>query len=334
MKLATFAVSTPVGQVQRVGAIHGDKVIDLNTGYACYLYEKHGMAQSYELADALLPSEMIAFFLRGQDGIKIARLTVDYLLKRGEEGGLLGPQGEKTVYEVPEVTLMAPVPRPNSLRDYMAFEGHATFSGKRQLDKGWYEMPVCYKGNPDTVIGHEEVIPWPAFTDLLDYELEYGIYIGKEGRNIPRELAHEYIAGYTIFNDISARDIQLQEMLAGGLGPVKGKDFCSVIGPCLVTPDEVDADSLRMIARINGEVWSDNNSGTAYWTWSQIIEFASMEETLYPGDFLGSGTVEGGCGLELNRWIQSGNVIELEIEGIGILRNQVGEKPPKRVFTR
>jgi 2-keto-4-pentenoate hydratase/2-oxohepta-3-ene-1,7-dioic acid hydratase in catechol pathway len=89
-----------------------------------------------------------------------------------------------------------------------------------------------------------------------------------------------------------------------------------------------------MIARINGEVWSDNNSGTAYWTWPQIIEFASMEETLYPGDFLGSGTVEGGCGVELNRWIQPGDVIELEVEGIGILRNRVGEKPPKRTFTR
>jgi 2-keto-4-pentenoate hydratase/2-oxohepta-3-ene-1,7-dioic acid hydratase in catechol pathway len=233
-----------------------------------------------------------------------------------------------------EVKLKAPVPRPNSLRDYLAFEGHASFSGKRQLDKGWYEIPVCYKGNPDTVIGPEETIPWPSYTDLLDYELEYGIYIGKEGKNIPREKAGEYIAGYTILNDVSARDIQLQEMLAGGLGPVKGKDFCSVMGPCLVTPDEMNPSNLRMTARINGEVWSDNNSGTAYWTWPQIIEFASMEETLYPGDFLGSGTVEGGCGVELNRWIQPGDVIELEVEGIGILRNRVGEKPPKRTFTR
>jgi 2-keto-4-pentenoate hydratase/2-oxohepta-3-ene-1,7-dioic acid hydratase in catechol pathway len=226
------------------------------------------------------------------------------------------------------------VPRPNSLRDYLSFEGHASLSGKRQLDKGWYEIPVCYKGNPDTVIGPDEVISWPAFTDLLDYELEYGIYIGKEGRNIPRERAEEYIVGYTIFNDISARDIQVKEMLAGGLGPAKGKDTCSVMGPCLATPDEVDPCNLRMTARVNGELWSDNNSGTAYWTWPQIIEFASMEETLYPGDFLGSGTVEGGCGMELNRWIQPGDVIELEVEGIGILRNRVGEKPPKRTFTR
>ena len=334
MKLVTFAVPTPVGELQRIGAIHRDRIIDLSMGYTCYLAEKHGIAHSYELAESMVPPEMIAFLLRGEDGRERALLTIDYVTRHGDRDGLLGPQGERTVYAKDEVKLMAPVPRPNSLRDYMAFEGHATFSGKRQLDKGWYEMPVCYKGNADTVISPEEVIPWPAFTDLLDYELEYGIYIGKEGRNIPGELAHEYIAGYTIFNDVSARDIQLQEMLAGGLGPVKGKDFCSVMGPCLVTPDEIDPGNLRMIARVNGEVWSDNNSGTAYWTWPQIIEFASMEETLYPGDFLGSGTVEGGSGMELNRWIKPGDVIELEIEGIGVLRNRVGQKPPKRVFTR
>jgi len=277
---------------------------------------------------------MIAFLLRGEKGREGALLTIDYVAKRGDGDGLLGPRGERIVYATDEVMLMAPVPRPNSIRDYMAFEGHATFSGKRQLDKGYYEMPVCYKGNSDTVIGPEEIIPWPAFSDLLDYELEYGVYIGKEGKNIPRERAEEYIAGYTVYNDVSARDIQLQEMLAGGLGPVKGKDTCNIMGPCLATPDEIDPADLRMIARVNGEVWSDNNSGTAYWTWPQIIEFASMEETLYPGDFLGSGTVEGGCCMELNRWIKSGDVIELEVEGIGVLRNRVGEKPPKRAFTR
>ena len=167
------------------------------------------IVQAYELAAAMLPPDMIAFFRRGEEGKDKAKLTIDYVVKCQVKGGLLGPRGEKIVYEMSEVKLKAPVPRPNSLRDYLSFEGHASFSGKRQLDKGWYEIPVCYKGNPDTVIGPDEVIPWPAFTDLLDYELEYGIYIGKEGKNIPRERAEEYIAGYTIFNDISARDIQL-----------------------------------------------------------------------------------------------------------------------------
>jgi len=334
MKLVTFEVSTSVGPIQRIGAISQDRIIDLNMGYTRYLAEKRGTGRADEVAAAVLPPEMIAFFRSGKEGKEAAETTIDYVAKQSANNPILGPKGERIVYKMQDVKLKAPVPRPNSLRDYIAFEGHASLSGKKQLDKGWYEMPVCYKGNPDTIIGPEETILWPAFTDLLDYELEYGIYIGKEGKNIPREKAEEYIAGYTIFNDISARDIQLTEMLAFGLGPVKGKDTCSVMGPCLVTPDEIDPKDTRMIARINGEVWSDNNSGTSYWTWPQIIEFASMEETLYPGDFLGSGTVEGGCGLEMNRWIQPGDVIELEVEGIGILRNHVGQKPPKRTFTR
>jgi len=333
MKLVTFEVVTSVGPVQRIGAISQEKIIGLNMGYTCYLADKRGSRRAYEMASAVLPPDMIAFFRSGQEGREAAETTIDYVAKQRSKTSIMGPKGERIVYEMAEVKLKAPVPRPNSLRDYLAFEGHASLSGLKQLDKAWYEIPVCYKGNPDTVIGPEEVILWPAFTDLLDYELEYGIYIGKEGKNIPRERAEEYIAGYTIFNDISARDIQLQEMMVG-LGPVKGKDFCSIMGPCLVTPDGVNPSNMRMMARINGEIWSDNNSGTSYWTWPQIIEFASMEETLYPGDFLGSGTVEKGCGGELNRWLQPGDVIELEVEGIGILRNRVGEKPPRRAFSR
>jgi 2-keto-4-pentenoate hydratase/2-oxohepta-3-ene-1,7-dioic acid hydratase in catechol pathway len=333
MKLVTFEVVTSVGPVQRIGAIRQEKIIGLNMGYTCYLADKRGSRRAYEMASAVLPPDMIAFFRSGQEGREAAETTIDYVAKQRSKTSIMGPKGERIVYEMAEVKLKAPVPRPNSLRDYLAFEGHASLSGLKQLDKAWYEIPVCYKGNPDTVIGPEEVILWPAFTDLLDYELEYGIYIGKEGKNIPRERAEEYIAGYTIFNDISARDIQLQEMMVG-LGPVKGKDFCSIMGPCLVTPDGVNPSNMRMMARINGEIWSDNNSGTSYWTWPQIIEFASMEETLYPGDFLGSGTVEKGCGGELNRWLQPGDVIELEVEGIGILRNRVGEKPPRRAFSR
>jgi 2-keto-4-pentenoate hydratase/2-oxohepta-3-ene-1,7-dioic acid hydratase in catechol pathway len=333
MKLVTFETSTALGPVQRIGAINQEKIIDLSIGYTRYLADKHSNGRTYELAAAVLPPDMIAFFRGGKEGREAAETAIDYVAKQQSKTSISGPRGEKIVYEIAEVKLKAPVPRPNSLRDYLAFEGHASRSGQKKLDKTWYEIPVCYRGNPDTVIGPEETIPWPSYTDLLDYELEYGIYIGKEGKNIPREKAEEYIAGYTILNDISARDIQIREMVVG-LGPVKGKDFCSVMGPCLVTPDEVNPANMRMTARINGEIWSDNNSGTSYWTWPQIIEFASMEETLYPGDFLGSGTVEKGCGGELNRWIQPGAIIELEVQGIGILRNRVGDKPPKRTFTR
>ena len=165
---------------------------------------------------------------------------------------------------------------------------------------------------------------WPSYTKKLDYELEFGIYIGKEGKNIKADDAPEYIAGYTIFNDVSARDV-LQEEVSMFLGPAKGKglDTGNVMGPCLVTPDELDISDLQMIARINGETWSEGSTSDMYWSFPKIIEYISRSETLYPVDFIGSGTVANGCGDELDRWIQPGDIIELEVEGIGILRNAV-----------
>ena len=262
VKLVTFEVATAVGLVHRIGVIEGQRIVDLNMGYARYLSDKQGTRRAYEVASTVLPADMTAFFCGGIEAREAAEVTVEYVAR---QPGVTGPRGERVVYAIGEVRIKAPVLRPNSIRDYIAFEGHASHSGQRQLADAWYQMPVCYKGNPDTVIRPEDTIPWPSFSDLLDYELEYSIFIGKEGRNIAREQAHEYIAGYTIFNDVSARDIQAQEM-ACGLGPVKGKDTCSVMGPCLVTPEEVDARNMRMMARVNGEVWSEGNSGTSYWT--------------------------------------------------------------------
>ena len=147
-------------------------------------------------------------------------------------------------------------------------------------------------------------------TEKLDYELEFGIYIGKQGTNIRAEKAQEYIAGYTIFNDVSARDALKEVRLF--LGPAKGKDFDkgNVMGPCLVTPDELDVSDIKLTARINGEVWSEGRSSDMYWSFPKIIEYISASETLYPGDFIGSGTVADGCGDELDRWIQPGDIIE------------------------
>jgi 2-keto-4-pentenoate hydratase/2-oxohepta-3-ene-1,7-dioic acid hydratase in catechol pathway len=195
---------------------------------------------------------------------------------------------------------------------------------KKPIPEVWYRIPVYYKGNPSSVIGPEESILWPNYTERLDYELEFGIYIGKRGKDISADDAHEYIAGYTIFNDVSARDI-LQEEISMFLGPAKGKDLDTgnVMGPCLVTPDELDVSDLKMTARINGEIWSEGTTSDMYWTFPKIIAYISRSETLYPGDFIGSGTVADGCGDELDRWIQPGDVIELEVEGIGVLRNPV-----------
>lgn len=234
------------------------------------------------------------------------------------------------IFALSDVVLLAPVTQPTSIRDTISFETHAKNFEKRTgkpIPELWYQQPLYYKGNTHTVQGNNAVVPWPRYTDKLDYELEFGIYIGKTGTNIPVEKAKEYIAGYTIFNDISARDV-LQQEVTMLLGPAKGKDMDggNIMGPCMVTPDELDPSNLSMVARINGEVWSQGNTSDMYWSFEQIIAHVSQSETLHPGDFIGSGTIAFGCGDELERWIQPGDVIELEVEGIGVLRTVVGDR--------
>ena len=238
----------------------------------------------------------------------------------------------KVIFPVSDVELLAPIPQPTSLRDFGVFKTHmdaaARITGK-EISPEWFKLPNYYRGStsPASIAGHEAVVTWPNYTEKLDFELEWGIYIGKKGKNISVEEAPDYIAGYTIYNDISARDIQFRHMTLS-LGPAKGKDFdnSNIMGPYLVTPDEIgDPYNLKMTAKVNGEVWSEGNTSDMYYSFEEMISFVSQSETLFPGDFLGSGTVGKGCGWELDRWIQPGDVIELEVENIGVLRNRIGE---------
>ena len=227
------------------------------------------------------------------------------------------------------VRLLAPL-RPRTLRDFLTFRGHmANALGRLGLPipDEWYTTPAYYKGMPDTVIGPEAEIPWPAYTDKLDHELELAAVIGKPGRDIAREHALEHVFGWTIWNDLSARDVQAREMKLG-LGPAKGKDWdgSNVLGPCIVTADELDASDLRMTVRVNGEVWGEDTSANMHHSFADLIAYASLAQTLHPGEVLGSGTAAGGSGLELDRWLQEGDELELEIDGIGTLRNRVGRK--------
>ncbi|MFH1650572.1 MAG: fumarylacetoacetate hydrolase family protein [Chloroflexota bacterium] len=328
MRLVSYRLTTVLGESVRIGALVNNRVIDLNLAYVTHLAASGATGRPYEVAAGLLPPDMLAFLTGGKLAGETADAAIKYVTQRLERGeAVTGPRGEKVIYDRKEIKLLAPVPRPNSIRDTMSFEGHLRSGVQRRgktMPEEWYQIPFYYKGNPGSVIGTEEPIWWPAYAEKLDYELEFGIYIGKKGKNIKAEDAPEYIAGYTIFNDISARDIQEKER-ALPLGPTKGKDFDhgNVMGPCMVTPDELDPRNLRMTAKINGETWSDGTSADMYWDFPRIIAYISAEETLYPGDFIASGTVGGGCGHELGRWIQPGDVIELEVEGIGVLRNQV-----------
>ena len=202
----------------------------------------------------------------------------------------------------------------------MAFEEHvrgARANRGLEVPATWYEIPVFYFSNPSAVYGHDQVVPMPADTSALDYELELACVIGPDGRP----------EGFTIMNDWSARDLQAREMQVG-LGPAKGKDFATSLGPELVSPDELpDEFDLRAVARVNDEVRTDSRTGGMHFSWDELLATAARNTPgLLPGDVIGSGTVGGGCILEHGdrRWLQRGDVVELEIEGIGVLRNRVG----------
>ncbi len=222
-------------------------------------------------------------------------------------------------------SLLAPL-KPASLRDFLAFEDHAKGGAARrneELNPAWYRTPVFYKGNHRSIVGPGEDVVWPSFTEKLDFELELACVVGTKARNLDAETAQKAIFGYTIMNDWSARDVQRDEM-AMRLGPAKSKDFATSLGPCIVTADEIDPRaSLTMRARVNGDTWCEASSADMHWTFPQMIAHVSTGEDMFPADVYGSGTPFGGCGLDHDRWITPGDVIELEIDGIGVLRNRV-----------
>jgi fumarylacetoacetate (FAA) hydrolase len=235
------------------------------------------------------------------------------------------------------VRLRAPILQPPTVRDFMVYEGHATAGGTRQLSDAWYRLPIFYFSSPLRIFGPEESVPYPSASDQLDYELELGAVIGREGGNIPETDAFSYIAGFTIFNDWSCRDLQRDEMEAR-LGPAKGKDSATSLGPWMVTTDEL-APFIRdgrlhvhCTLQVNGVQWMDNDAGLMYHTWGAMIERASRDSRIVPGDVLGGGTVTGGSigeairnGLPA-RYLQPGDVVEMEVEGIGVLRNTIAPK--------
>jgi len=252
------------------------------------------------------------------EGDRVVHLAAQSLASFFTGGGSAREHDE---YALEGVQLLAPVPRPPSVRDAYAFEEHirnaARVTGRPGVPDEWYELPVFYFSNPAAIFGPDDEIPFPAGSDELDYELEVAAVIGAEGA----------IGGFTVMNDWSARDLQRKEMKVG-LGPAKGKDFATSLGPVVVTPDELGDLRLEMVARVNGEERSRGNMGDMYHSWEAIIERAATNTRLVPGDVIGSGTVGTGCILEHGdgRWLQPGDVVELEVEGIGVLRNVVGPK--------
>lgn len=240
-----------------------------------------------------------------------------------------------------EVVLKACLPNPPTIRDGYAFRNHVEASRRNRnlpMIPEFEEFPVFYYGEPRSIIGPGDVKVQSKHLDHLDFELEVGVVIGKKGKNIPAEKADEYIAGYMIWNDWSARALQVAEMKLS-MGPVKGKDFANAFGPWLVTREELASKKipgpkgerfdLSMKAFVNGKQYSSGNLKDMSFTFAQIIERASYGCTIYPGDVFGSGTVGTGCIMEgvgyapSDKWIKEGDEVELQVEGLGVLKNKV-----------
>ena len=321
-KFATYGS----GGAERVGIVHGaeDRVFDL----AAAARRAGGAGHPF--------GTMLDLIQAGPEGLdRACRVFED---RRREED---------LSADLADVQLLAPVPEPRQMRDCMSFEAHIRQSGRgaARLASGsdaaawaavdaeplapladvYRERPIYYITNRLIVRGPESTVRWPRYSAVMDYELEFGVFLGRSGADVSLAQARHHVFGYTIFNDFSARDQQMKEM-AGRLGPAKGKSFdgANVLGPWIVTPDEIgDPYDLAMEARVNGEIRCANRSRDMLFSFEELIAYMSRDETLFAGEFIGSGTVGGGCGLETGRYLEHGDVVELEVENIGVLRNKV-----------
>ena len=322
MKLASYRMAGPA---PKTGAVLGGRIIDLA-----------GAAERWG-EDASAFGDMLALIAGGERALDQARRLIERAMGEAD-----------LAHPLDAVMLMAPVPVPPQIRDFSAFPEHLMNApigmaklaarlgldalggakpgdGPRELPAIYRQQPVYYKGNRFNVVGTGTDVRWPKYSRFMDFELEFGVFIGKSGRDIPASEARAHIFGYTIFNDFSARDAQLIEM-RGLFGPAKGKDFDTgnVIGPWIVTADEIpNPYALKMAARVNGETWASGTSAGMAHTFEDMIAHVSQSETLYPGEFFGSGTMGTGCGLEQDRYLTPGDIVELEVEAIGTLTNRI-----------
>ena len=344
MKLATFQVQTPVGPFDRFGIVLIDggadavvsqsrsgqgRVVDVNSACAAMLADR-GHLTAEARARALAPSNLRSFVEIHETDQGLLQEILDWAVKHPDAKGT---RGEQLFFELSDVTLRPPVTRVDIIRDFAAFEDHLqnTF-GKMgiAIPEEWYEAPMAFKANPTMLYGHDDPVRWPAYTEKMDYELEIAAIIGREVQDIELDEAESAILGYTLLNDFSARDTQRGEM-RNNTGPFKGKDFAWVLGPWIVTPDELgDPSNLAMQVVVNDEVWASSSPGAMKWSFPEMVAYTAQDERLNIGDVFGSGTVNQGCGFEIDRWIKEGDIVELEAEKIGVLRNKVlprrGEK--------
>ncbi len=332
MKILTYKRPTVFGIQKRLGILYNDKtIVDVNYTWQA-IFERFGYYAPDKRAELLAPNSLAAFLKLYQEA-SISKLQ-ETLQCWGDlaSRGILKTKNHADIafhlLDANDLTLDTPLDEISMYRDFYAHEKHVKKGFEKRnesVPEAWYEIPAYYKGGNTGFIGDGDIIPWPYYSKQLDYELELGVVIGRDGKNVKAKDIKKHLFGFTILNDISARDIQRKEMSIR-LGPAKGKDWCSVMGPVIVTFDEFNYEepNLLMTAAVNGTEWSRGYSGDSHYTWGEMIEHMSMEEWIRATDFIGSGTVGTGCGLELDRWIQPGDLLELSIEKIGTLKNIVG----------
>jgi 2-keto-4-pentenoate hydratase/2-oxohepta-3-ene-1,7-dioic acid hydratase in catechol pathway len=314
MHFSRIAIDSPDGPRPRILAAADrtpDRWIDVRAAERLRLLRGGASDEgANRLAAALVPGSLSAALCGGEAFIEAALAAADSV-------------DEET--QAPPGRPLAPID-PVAYRDFMAFEEHFVTATRRLRGTDppavLYELPVSYFGNAQAVLGPDDEIPWPHYTEHMDYELEVGIVIGVAGRDLDPDEALDHVLGLTLFNDFSARDIQLREM-AGGLGPSKGKHFGSAVGPRIVSLD-VLPQAVALSSRVNGETWCEGSTASLLWSIGELVAWASAGEPLVAGTLLGTGTVGGGCGLELGRQLSPGDVVELEAEHIGVLRNRLG----------
>ena len=326
MKLATFI--NPKHQTV-IGIVHTDSetVMELQS---CYVSKYNKSSEAF--------NSMLDLIDGGQVALDEAR-TLDSLYKND-------PQFN---HPLGKIQLLSPVPEPRQIRDFNNAEGHwrnapagmeilrARLHNKPvplrseisiAIPEVNYTQPIFYISNRFNVVGQNATVSWPKYSNWFDFEGEFGIFIGKKGKDISQIEAKNYIFGYSVFNDFSARDKQMREM-EGRMGPTKGKSFDTgnAIGPWIVTADEIDnSRDLKVTVRVNREVWVESSTSTMVHSFEKIIEYISECETLHAGEFLGSGTISGCSSLECDQWMKDGDTIEVEFEKLGALRNKVSRQ--------
>jgi 2-keto-4-pentenoate hydratase/2-oxohepta-3-ene-1,7-dioic acid hydratase in catechol pathway len=329
MKLVTFEVRSPLGKARRLGALlrasEAGGIVDLTAAFAKYLAAETDEPTPRELAVLRAPPDMIGWLRAGHEGRRAAEHALAYVGAHPDARGL---DDERLLWERKDVRLLAPIPRPGAFRDCSIYEQHMTRAQRpketapRPLQKAdaWYRAPAYYKGSTTSIAGPEDPVPFPYYTDNLDLEIELGIVIGKEGRNLTFAAAQECIAGYTILIDSSCRDGNDREPF----GPNKRKDFHTALGPYLVTKDEVDPENLACKVEVDGEVWFEGNTSAPHnFSPAQLVAYVSDNETVYPGDLIGTGTIGFGCSMDLHKWPKVGQTATFTMAGLGSMALKV-----------